>query len=433
MRKSAIFIFLTPIYFSVLYFFIPSLPPLSYAQGVSSTTSTPHLFKVQSIDTMKYSRDISRQVLNDPSSFKSMINKQMSLIAEAGATHVAIATPYDAHFLPVLRLWVASAREHHLSVWFRGNFSGWEGWFDYQKIGEEEHKALLKSFLLSNPNLFRNGDIFTPCPECENGGGGDPRETGKKDEYNTFLVSEKKITDNIFASQNKSIAVYPSMNADIARQIITKDTIKAFGGVILIDHYVRTTKQFAEDIKAIPQELDARIGFGEIGAPIPDLNGEMTQTQQAKYVDGLFGAMYQDRTNIPVVNYWVLYGGSTALVDDDGVPRRAYKVVQNYFKAVDVHGVVHDSLGNVIPRAVVSIQGSDLSTRTIGNYQIFVPRQYSSIIVSADGYTSATFMLSSGTTTRSIRHDFYLAPLKPSPWYSIKVFFRSLNKGELGL
>src|SRR4029078_6551995 len=64
--------------------------------------------KVQSIDTMKYSRDLALQALKDPQ-FQNTINKQMSDIAATGATHVAIGTPYDEKFYPILQKWVIAA------------------------------------------------------------------------------------------------------------------------------------------------------------------------------------------------------------------------------------------------------------------------------------------------------------------------------------
>ena len=95
-------------------------------------------WSVRSIDTMKYSRDLSRQKLQDPR-FDSVIDSQVSAIANTGATHVAIDTPYDPEFLPLLKRWVAAARKYNLHVWFRGNFSGWEQWFGYSKIDRKTH------------------------------------------------------------------------------------------------------------------------------------------------------------------------------------------------------------------------------------------------------------------------------------------------------
>lgn len=351
----------------------------------------------------------------------------MTLIAEAGATHVAVATPYDTKFLPVLELWVASARAHGLKVWFRGNFSGWEGWFSFAKIDRAAHKKLLQSFVHNNPNLFESGDVFTPCPECENGGPGDPRQSGDVKGYNTFLIDEEKVASAAFGEQGKTIAVYPSMNGDIAREILSPAVVRAFGGTILIDHYVSTVKQFRGDLKAISEHLGATVGLGEVGAPIPDLQGKMTEAKQAAYIDALFEAMSLSQERVPVVNYWTLSGGSTALVHDNGEPRAAYTTVQNYFKAFNVYGTVYDSLGEVIHGAKLSVAESEYTTVSGKTFQLFAPRHYTEITVEAEGYKPATFTLPEDKTTTLIKHDFYLTPTNPDWWYKFRTYHRSIT------
>src|SRR3989338_5682012 len=112
-----------------------------------------NLFQIQSIDTMKYSRDLARAKAKDPS-FDKVIDAEMKLIAGAGATHVAIGTPYDEEFIPMLSRWVRSARAHGLSVWFRGNFSGWEGWFSYPKNRRARPLREIEAVLRKHPDLF---------------------------------------------------------------------------------------------------------------------------------------------------------------------------------------------------------------------------------------------------------------------------------------
>ena len=149
---------------------------LSVNTAHAQEKTKPTWWKIQSIDTMKYSRDKAREKLADPS-FDAIIEMQIRDIAQTGATHVAIGTPYDNEFLPFLKRWVDTARKYNLKIWFRGNFSGWEGWFDYPPISREEHLKLTEKFIKENNNLFKDGDIFISCPECENGGPGDPRQT----------------------------------------------------------------------------------------------------------------------------------------------------------------------------------------------------------------------------------------------------------------
>ena len=109
--------------FTISIFFLLLIVWVSFPHQQANATSSK-LWQFQSIDTMKYSRDLSREKLHDPV-FDLTITRQMADIARTGATHVAIATPYDEEFVPILTRWVKAAREQHLHIWFRGNVSGW--------------------------------------------------------------------------------------------------------------------------------------------------------------------------------------------------------------------------------------------------------------------------------------------------------------------
>ena len=133
--------------------------------SAKAMAQTSYLWPITSIDTMKYSRDAAA----NPKVY-ALIPQQVSQVATSGASHIAIDTPYDNQFLPVLTAWVMEARQNHLKVWFRGNFSGWEGWFNTPKFSDYKiDHQLVYQFITSNPDLFENGDIFTPVPEPENG------------------------------------------------------------------------------------------------------------------------------------------------------------------------------------------------------------------------------------------------------------------------
>ena len=61
-------------------------------------------WEIQSIDTMKYSRDMARERSGDVV-FDRIIESVLEKIKSTGATHVAIGTPYDEEFIPFLRKW----------------------------------------------------------------------------------------------------------------------------------------------------------------------------------------------------------------------------------------------------------------------------------------------------------------------------------------
>ncbi len=288
-------------------------------------------WEFQSIDTMKNSRDLAREELHD-TNFAQEVDKQVADIAATGATHIAIGTPYDDEFLPVIKLWVRTARKYDLKVWYRGNWSGWEQWFGYSKIDEQTHINNTRQFILNNSNLFENGDVFTSCPECENGA---KLETGNSFavvQYRRFLIDEYTSTKGAFAQIGKDVkANYYSMNADVAKTVMDRETTKELDGVVVIDHYVRTPEQLANDVSIIAQQSGGQIVLGEIGVPIPDIHGKMNEEERAQWLDEALLLLSQKEELIGM-NYWVNLGGSTALWDKDGKPTKTQEVLMKYYK-----------------------------------------------------------------------------------------------------
>lgn len=288
------------------------------------------LWPIQSIDTMKYSRDLARQGVNSVQYTKE-IDKQVADIAATGATHVAIATPYDEEFLPVLNLWVHAARSHGLHIWFRGNFSGWEGWFGYKHIDEQTHIAKTKQFILTNRVLFQDGDIFSSCPECENGSKPDISNNTILVAYRQFLMEEYDVTKSSFVTIGKKVpSNYFSMNADIAKAVMDRKTTQSLDGLIVIDHYVQSPERLANDVATIASQSGGKIMLGEIGAPIPDIHGNMTESQQKEWLNQSLQLLTKVNSLVGV-NYWVNKGGSTALWRQDGSPKAAVDILTKYY------------------------------------------------------------------------------------------------------
>lgn len=292
---------------------------------------TPKVWEFQSIDTMKYSRDLAREKLKD-ASFDTIIENQVKAIADTGATHIGIATPYDEEFLPILKRWVKSSRENKLKVWYRGNFSGWEGWFGYSRITREEHLELTESFIINNPDLFENGDVFSSCPECENGGPGDPRNTGDITGHQKFLITEYELSLREFEKINKKVVSnYSSMNLDVAKKIMDKDTTKKLGGIVTIDHYVKGPEELNNDINNIAEFSGGKVVIGEFGAPIPDINGKMSEVEQSEWIERVMRLLVINK-NVIGVNYWVNTGGTTQIWNDKGEVREGALVLKKYYK-----------------------------------------------------------------------------------------------------
>lgn len=342
-------------------------------------------WQMQAIDTVKYSRDHAGQYLED-SSFDKTIDDQVKKIAETGATHIALGTPYDKKFVPFLKRWVDISRKYGLKIWFRGNFSGWEKWFEFERIDREEHKKLLKEFIVDNGDLFEDGDIFTSCTECENGGPGDPRHTGDTQGFRQFLIDEYQIGRLAFRQIGKNVETnYFPMNYDVANLIMNKETTTALGGIVVIDHYVASYDKMNNDINILAEKSGGKIVVGEFGAPIPDLHGDMTESEQAKWVESAFGLLSKNK-NLIGVNYWTGFGGSTNLWDDSGEPRKVVEVVTHYYKPKALRGVVKTQTGLPIKDAEVLSAYNSTKTDAWGRFSLPYEGDTIKVNVNATGY-----------------------------------------------
>lgn len=302
-----------------------------YVVSMDTMKSLPHKhWKFQSIDTMKYSRDRAREMFSDPE-YPAQVETQVSNIAKTGANYIAIGTPYDDEFHSVLQLWVQTARKHNLRVWFRGNFSGWEQWFGYSAIDEKTQTEKTRQFILNNASLFEDGDVFSACPECENGAHfstGDPYRTAQ---YRQFIITNYQTAKAAFKQINKNVAsnLY-SMNLDVAKAVMDKPTTDALDGLVVIDHYVKDPQELAQDVVTLSQASGGDVILGEMGAPIPDINGPMTDDQQKKWLlDSLL--LLSANENLVGVNYWVNRDGSTALWNADNSPRPAVDIITQFY------------------------------------------------------------------------------------------------------
>jgi hypothetical protein len=311
------------------------------------------IWSFQSIDVMKYSRDLAREKLNNPS-FDKTIVQQISAIASTGATHVAIGVPYDEEFLPIMRRWVNAARANNLKVWFRGNLSGWEEWFEYKKIDRQTHTKMISEYIVKNSDLFEDGDLFSSCPECENGGPGDPRHVGGVEEYRDFLVTETDAVRESFRKVGKNIpSNLHSMNGDVAKLVMDKETTQKLGGLVVIDHYVATPEKLVADIQSLAKSSGGKIVLGEFGAPIPDIHGNLSESEQAKWVGKAMELLVKEQSCI-ALNYWTSFGGSTKLWNDDGSERQVANVIRGYFTPSQYRSQVVTWFNIPVPLATIT-------------------------------------------------------------------------------
>lgn len=346
-------------------------------------------WEIQSIDTVKFSRDVAREKAQQIS-YDEVIESQVGMIAGTGATHVAIGTPYDKEFIPFMKRWIESARRNGLNVWFRGNFSGWEGWFDYDRIDRQQHKQQLEDFILDNGELFENGDIFSPCTECENGGPGDPRLINDHEQHRQFLIEEYKIANSSFRNIGKNVRTSFPMNGDVARQIMNKETTRALGGIVVIDHYVSTPERLVNDIKTLSEASGGRIILGEYGVPIPDIHGNLTASEQAELIERSFSAL-SEIDSLVGVNYWTSFGGSTRLWESDNTKRQVVDVVTKFYTPNTLTGTIRNGIGGAVRGADVTIGPRQATSAESGVFSVPYVDPEKEMIISADGYKDLVF------------------------------------------
>lgn len=385
------------------------------------------LWEIQSIDTMKTSRDKARAELYNPQ-FDGQIERELSAIKSMGANYVAINTPYDDEFLPFLKRWVNLARKYNLKVWFRGNFSNWEGWFGYEKnLTPQEHLKKTAEFIEKHPDLFAAGDIFDPCPECENAGFWKQPENNAQ--YNEFIKKEHQVATQSFKKINKNVhANLFSIIGGRAKEVLTQDTANKLGNIITIDHYVKNPANMEEYIDYFSKNLHSKTLFGEFGAPIPDLHGDMTEIEQAEFVEHLFHQMYRNKDKVYGANYSVLSEGTSALLNDDGSPRKAVEVVKKYFIPGVIKGTVTNTVGEKLEKIQVKTRDGLNTTTTDANgeYKLIIPQSTVDILIEGKDYNPKTQKVTV-TSGNEVARDIVLEPQKIGLAYRIKMLIQDFK------
>ena len=391
--SARFFVFLLSVFviFLILFFLLYNFFSISYP-----AVAPQLLWPIQCIDTMKVSRDRARELAHHPF-LDEIIHKQVKVISSIGATCISVGTPYDDEFIPYLSAWVRHARAEGLSVWFRGNFAGWEGWFDYPRIRDtDEYLAKLRLFLVTHQDLFMDGDIFTAAPEAEHGGPFRPGDVSLAHSYRSFLVQTYRLCSSFFADVGKNVICnLLSMSGGQAKVIFTESFAREVGNVVTLDHYVRDVADMASYIHYFSHNFGSRVVLGEFGAPIPDLNGAMSASQQRDFVAELLRQLYIHRDVIVGVNYWTLTEGSTSLLDSDGGERPVVQVLRDYYQPGVIVGKVVHSWGMGVPfaRIHISVLPHPISTDQYGYFVLYVPAGYFKLTAFTDQRTSQDYFV----------------------------------------
>ena len=387
--------------------------------AVQSVHASTPLFDIQSIDTMKYSRDGANN--------SGVIDKIPELVEKVSAlhpTHIAIATPYDEEFYPVLKRWVLEARKRNLKVWFRGNMSAWEGWFDHKKYEDpNQHHADIHAFITKHPELFSGGDIFTPAPEPENGGFGDPRtsEEIKKKFFDFLPESYRNCRDSFAQIGVKVTCGYFSTNGDVAK-IIPTYVYQQSGGVLVIDHYVRTPEELIRDIQDLYRQNHLPIVLGEFGLPIPDIHGDLSDADQDRLIHSTLEQLSTQRHIVKGINYWTAFGGSTQIFTDSLNPKPAVKTITEYFTPVHISGRVLDEWDEPVVDVAVEVAGLSSSTSSsLGEYSVITTKSHRTLSAKKDGYFTTRTRTPFSTTEAEDVFDIHLVKRDRGLWERVLI------------
>jgi hypothetical protein len=125
--------------------------------------------------------------------------------------------------------------------------------------------------------------------------------------------------------------------------------------------------------------------LGEFGAPIPDLQGSMTEGQQADWIKSAMELLANNK-NLIGINYWTSFGGSTELWNDDGSARQAESVVKSFFDPYTLEGVVINEAGQGIAGATINSTDGNVISNANGQFSLPYDTINVEANVSAEGY-----------------------------------------------
>jgi hypothetical protein len=328
-----------------------SLPSGAFAASgplALSTASSTNPWAIRSIDNMHASRDFV--CWQQPSSFISSVAASER---SAGAGFATIATPYDSpsnyHQCsnpkdPVAyeQTWVNAIRAQGMRVWFRQTWFNWEGSYGAPKLtsstspsiplgsadavlnGSDTTSYLARTyhFILDHPALYRDGDIFTPEAEPQNGGilqsyGGcsGPCQFSDWHSFNLWLQDSMKVDSAAFQQIGRRVSVgawgLPCSNNRWHGADNIEPLTLAMMGVYVTDCYFRDIPSLLSHLDIVHSSYNIDVVVGEWGE-IWDTDQLTTSASISSTLTALRSLSY-----VRGVNYWqgIGGGGGEGLID----------------------------------------------------------------------------------------------------------------------
>ena len=300
----------------------------------------------KSCDVMKETQDRG----NNPMPVGT-VNTMVSRIKEMGFEYVAISTPYDtpnAMSGPAqAKMWCDAIRAQGMKVWHRHSWASDQGWYGVPKDVSNDRIIDTKNWILANPTLFKNGDIFTPKPEPQNMGivgiNGDGNRFADKTAFNKWLRDMTVACKEAFTTLSLSVEVgfwgfdgfitcgYNNpdweLKAYLNNRLLESETVIAMGNTICADHYPPTGKPMSDFLRVFKQTWPGvKLFIGEYGTTqggdkVTQLNGVLNDLKADLIVTGL--------------NYWESGpdGQDVALLNPDLTINATGNAIKAFFTA----------------------------------------------------------------------------------------------------
>lgn len=308
--------------------------------ALTPTPTTTGSWPIKSVSSMKETKD---RVCGQRD--QAFIDRWVDKAKELGANFVAIETPYDnpacGNAVEYTWKWINTIRSRGLKVWHRHMPLAFEGIYDKAKA-KGDYLGMIGDYIKNHADFFREGDIFTPIPETQNGGIAGVTYCSQnlcifdgKEHFNQWLREAMDVAEKAFNQIGLSgkikigyfgfdgFVAWGSNNPDW-HGIIEDATIQKMGN-LTIDHYPeligQTMEQGLNEVMAKYPGLPIIIGeWGSVGNS--NIEQQVKSSMAAAKRPGVVG-----------FNYWHLgMGGNEALINEDFSNRPQFDEVQNFFK-----------------------------------------------------------------------------------------------------
>lgn len=309
-------------------------------------------WEIQSFDWMKVTKDKTANPSTD-----AFIHEQARLAKAWGANTVAIATPYDSppgtNVLLFTQRLVKILAEYDLDVWHRHMKTTFEGHFPgMPKKYNDNPLQTMSNFIINNPGLFKEGQIFTPQPEPESAGiagvvgtGILPHQFKDKSDYNQWIRLAQSVAKLSFAKiglegkvkigyyGHSGFMVFGENNPDwLGKSQLEQSTVDAMDGVIAMDVYPEFYNGKMADVldRAHAMWPKAKFLIGEWGTVKPG-----TPEQKTALIKETMTAAI--RPYVIGFNYWTMGpGGEEGLVDTQNNPMPWSQTVSDFYHGKNI-------------------------------------------------------------------------------------------------